>query len=324
MASPSSAAKHSLQVRRTFPVAREKMFAMWSQPEHLEQWMGRVDPRNVVKYHKFDFCVGGGHLFENRTADGIVFLNRGEYLGIKPPEKIEFTWAWQQLDATGKKLAELDGTVVTVECFARGSSTEVVLTHEQFTDPDMRDRHNVGWGLCFDRLSEHIADVQENPNASLRALDPKASLEIRRVFRAPRQKVYDAWTQLEHLQHWMCRDVPTHDVKYLELDVKTGGRYAIQVKTPEGVTYLGKGTFQEVKPPEKLVFTWGWMRSPEDPKEPLEKNETVVTVLLADRGTSTEMVFTHTHFVHAKELEDTQKGWGGCFDVLDQYFEKRK
>jgi uncharacterized protein YndB with AHSA1/START domain len=323
MASPSSAAKYSLQVRRTFPVAREKMFAMWSQPGHLEQWMGRVDPRNVVKYREFDFRVGGGHLFENRTADGIVFLNRGEYLEIKPPEKIRFTWGWEQFDAGGKKIDEVNGTVITVEFFDRGNSTEVVLTHEQFSEEAMRDRHNTGWNFCFDRLGEHIANMQTNPHAGL-GLDPRTSLEIRRVFAAPRQKVYDTWTQLEHLQHWMCRDVPTHDVKYLELDVRPGGRYTIQVKTPEGVTYLGKGTFREVKPPEKLVFTWGWARSQEDPKEPLEKNETLVTVLLVDHGASTEMVFTHTNFVHTRELEDTRKGWGGCFDVLGQYFEKRK
>lgn len=324
MASPSSAAKYSLQVRRTFPLAREKMFAMWSQPQHLEQWMGRVDPRNVVKYREFDFQFGGGHLFENRTADGIVFLNRGEYLEIKAPEKIRFTWAWEQFDPAGKKIGELDGTVLTVEFLDRGNSTEVLLTQEQFTDPAMRDRHNAGWNLCFDRLGEHIADIQKNPNASERGLDPKTSLEIRRVFSAPRQKMYDAWTRLEHLQHWMCRDVATHDVKYLELDVKPGGRYTIQVKTPEGITYLGKGTFREVKPPEKLVITWGWTQSPENEKAPLQKSETLVTVVLVDRGASTEMVFTHTTFVHVKDLEDTRKGWGGCFDVLERYLEGRK
>lgn len=83
MASPSPAAKYSLQVRRTFPVPREKMFAMWSQREHLEQWIGRVGPQNVVKFREFDFRVGGGHRFEYRTPDGIVFLSRGECLEIK-------------------------------------------------------------------------------------------------------------------------------------------------------------------------------------------------------------------------------------------------
>lgn len=217
----------------------------------------------------------------------------------------------------------MNGTILKVDFFDRGGSTEVVLTHEFFTDPAMRDRHNAGWNVCFDRLGEHLEEMRKNANSG-EGLDSDTILEIRRIVKAPRQRVYDAWTRLEHLHHWMCRDVPTHDVTYLELDVKPGGRYTIQVKTPEGVTYLGKGTFKEVKSPEKLVFTWGWTRSPEDPKEPLQKNETTVTVELVDRGTSTEMVFTHTNFVHAKELEDARKGWGGCFDVLEEYLKSRK
>src|SRR6202046_4487543 len=44
-----------------------------------------------------------------------------------------------------------------------------------------------------------------------------ATLQIRRTFAAPREKVFRAWTELEALDRWMCRDVPTHEVKYLEL-----------------------------------------------------------------------------------------------------------
>ncbi len=80
-----------------------------------------------------------------------------------------------------------------------------------------------------------------------------ATLQIRRTFTAPREKVFRAWTELEALDQWMCRDVPTHEVKYLELSVRTGGRYRIEVKDPAGETYLGQGVYREVKPPEKLV-----------------------------------------------------------------------
>jgi uncharacterized protein YndB with AHSA1/START domain len=48
-----------------------------------------------------------------------------------------------------------------------------------------------------------------------------ATLQVRRTLAAPREKVFRAWTELEALDHWMCRDVPTHEVKYLELNVRT-------------------------------------------------------------------------------------------------------
>jgi uncharacterized protein YndB with AHSA1/START domain len=125
--------------------------------------------------------------------------------------------------------------------------------------------------------------------------DPGFSLRIKRTFQAPREKVWAAWTERKVLEQWMCRDVPTHDPKYTGLDVRLGGRYAIEIKQPDGVIYRGSGTFREVKPPEKLVFTWAWTRTPESAKEPTEA-ETLVTVQLFERGNATEMVFTHEGF----------------------------
>jgi uncharacterized protein YndB with AHSA1/START domain len=138
-------------------------------------------------------------------------------------------------------------------------------------------------------------------------------LEIRRTFAAPREKVFAAWTKREELEKWMCKDVPEHNPKYSELDLRPGGRYVIEIPMPkEGFTYRGHGTFREVKPPEKLVFTWAW--EPED----MEDSESLVTVQLIDRGNSTEMIFTQENFTTAKVRDSHKKGWDGCFDALDK------
>jgi uncharacterized protein YndB with AHSA1/START domain len=152
-------------------------------------------------------------------------------------------------------------------------------------------------------------------------LDPETSLQIRRMFTAPREKVFRAWTERAGLEKWMCRDVPTHDPKYLELDVRPGGRYVIEIKMPEGFVYRGQGVFREVKPPEKLVFTWAWTRSPENKSEPEQTKDSLVTVELFQRGTFSEMVFTHEQFESAKIRDDHKKGWDGCFDVLAKALE---
>jgi uncharacterized protein YndB with AHSA1/START domain len=147
-------------------------------------------------------------------------------------------------------------------------------------------------------------------------LDPETSLQIRRIFMAPREKVFRAWTERAGLEKWMCRDVPTQNPKYLELDVRPGGRYVIEITTPEGLAYHGQGIFREVKPPEKLVFTWAWTRSPEDKSDPIQKKESLVTVELFERGKFSEMVFTHEQFESAEVRDSHKKGWDGCFDVL--------
>jgi len=145
------------------------------------------------------------------------------------------------------------------------------------------------------------------------------SLEFRRVFQAPRERVWAAWTEREQLEEWMCKDDPTHHPKYVELDVRPGGHYVIEIPLPDG-KYVGQGTFREVRPPEKLVFTWSWKRFPEKPGEQLG-GESVVTVELFDRGASTEMLFTHTDIESAEIREGTRTGWQGCFAVLARMLE---
>jgi uncharacterized protein YndB with AHSA1/START domain len=150
----------------------------------------------------------------------------------------------------------------------------------------------------------------------------EAKLEIRRTFKAPRAKVVAAWTEREKLEIWMCRDVPTHEPKYTEFDLRPGGRYVIEIPLPkEGFRYRGHGVFREVKPPEKLVFTWAWEKVPPDrgKSEELQDTESLVTVELFERGKLTEMVFTHEGFTTAKMRDEHKKGWDGCFEKLAEH-----
>ena len=89
------------------------------------------------------------------------------------------------------------------------------------------------------------------------------------------------------------------------------------------MVYRGSGTFREVKPPEKLVFTWVWTRQSESAKEPMQATDTLVTVQLFARGNATEMVFTHEGFDSDRERESHNKGWTGCFEKLAEYLKAR-
>lgn len=142
-------------------------------------------------------------------------------------------------------------------------------------------------------------------------------LELRRTFASPREKVFAAWTERQQLEQWMCKDVPTHSVRYRELDVRTGGRYSMEVSDQaSGDFYVGQGAFREVKPPEKLVFTWGWTkRQPDGTQLPVD-SETQVTVEFFPRGKSTEVVLTHEFFRTAQSRDEHARGWTGCFDAL--------
>ena len=149
---------------------------------------------------------------------------------------------------------------------------------------------------------------------------PGFRLEVRRTFAAQREKVFAAWTQREQLERWMCKDIASHEVRYGELDVRAGGRYVMEVRdSATGDFYKGQGVYREVKPPEKLVFTWAWTKRQPDGRDGPLHPETQVTVEFFVRGASTEVVLTHEIFRTAKDRDEHNQGWTGCFEALAQF-----
>lgn len=123
-----------------------------------------------------------------------------------------------------------------------------------------------------------------------------------RTFDAPRELVFDCWTDPDHLQWWLGphrRPAPDPE---LIMDARPGGRFQLRVITDEaGTSHLSGGIFHEIVRPEKLVFSWGF---PAD-----DPNTTpLVTVRLDDLGSDrTEMIF-HLHL--PPELAEVDaEGW---------------
>ncbi len=77
-------------------------------------------------------------------------------------------------------------------------------------------------------------------------------LIITRTFDAPRDLVFKAWVDAEHLRKWWGPAGFTNPV--CELDVRPGGAIRIDMRGPDGVVYPMKGVFREIVEPERLVF----------------------------------------------------------------------
>ena len=136
----------------------------------------------------------------------------------------------------------------------------------------------------------------------------ETTLRLTRVFAAPREKVFRAWTSPEALTQWW--GPPGHGTASAEVDLRAGGRYRLGMrKLPDGAIFYLSGAYREVKAPERLVYTWRWEAEP-------EYGETVVTVEFRDRGTSTEVVLTHELFPTETLREQHGQGWSGCLDRL--------
>ena len=139
--------------------------------------------------------------------------------------------------------------------------------------------------------------------------DPDTSLTVRRTFAAARERVFRAWTDPAALRGWYC---PLElSVAAAEVDLRVGGAYRIAMQPPQGDPHVVVGTYREIAPPERLVFTWRW--------EGGAMEETLVTVEFHDLNGRTEVVLVHELFPAPETRDLHLEGWTSCLDHLATY-----
>ena len=134
------------------------------------------------------------------------------------------------------------------------------------------------------------------------------TLNLRWTFKASREKVFRAWTDPEELKKWWGPE--GYATPSAEVDLRVGGKYRLGMrKLPDGEIFYLTGIYREVRPPERLVYSWRWEAEP-------EYGETQVTVDFRQAGNSTEVVLTHEFFPTGKARDDHNRGWSSCLDRL--------
>jgi uncharacterized protein YndB with AHSA1/START domain len=146
----------------------------------------------------------------------------------------------------------------------------------------------------------------------------EGTVEIVRVFDAPRALVWQAWTDPKMLAQWFGPRGFSSRVP--ELDARVGGRLRVVMHGPDGSEYPMKGTFREVVAPERLVFSN--IAIDNEGKHLLEG---LTTVTFAEQGGKTTMTL-HTHAVGrvpiAKQmLAGMEVGWTQSIDKLGTLLE---
>jgi uncharacterized protein YndB with AHSA1/START domain len=158
--------------------------------------------------------------------------------------------------------------------------------------------------------------------------------EIARVFDAPRDKVWKAWTEAERLKQWW--GPAGFKVHTCKVDLRPGGIFHYGMKAPDGSDVWGKFTYKEIVAPKKLVFIVAFS----DPKGGVTRHpghlswplETQSTVLFEEQGSGkTRVSVQWTPAETSTEAErktfdegrDSMKqGWGGTMDQFAAYLKK--
>jgi uncharacterized protein YndB with AHSA1/START domain len=139
----------------------------------------------------------------------------------------------------------------------------------------------------------------------------ETSLTIRRVFDAPRERVWSAWTDPDEIEQWLRPE--GFSVDFAEGDVRPGGAWRSGMRSPDGDAYVVGGEYHEVVEPERLVFTHAW----EDEGE--QDHETLVTVILATDGERTELTFRQEGLTSVESRDSHEEGWNGVLENLSDH-----
>ena len=130
-------------------------------------------------------------------------------------------------------------------------------------------------------------------------------LEVRRVIRADREAVFDAWVDEDVIRQWWSPE--NYDPGPVTTDVREGGSFELGLQPPEGDGFSATGTYRTVDRPARLEFTWTWSNAP---------LETVVTVEFNEVEGGTEVVLTHTGFPNAEARDQHREGWEACLERM--------
>jgi uncharacterized protein YndB with AHSA1/START domain len=145
----ATALQPELTVMRVIDAPRALVFKAWTQQEHAARWWGPQGFTTI--FCQMDVRPGGSYRSTMRSPAGSIHTRRGVYRNVTSPERLVFTFAWE--DEVGQPMHE---TLVTVTFEDLGTRTRLTLHQSFFESATRRDEHTTGWTSCLERFAEYM------------------------------------------------------------------------------------------------------------------------------------------------------------------------
>ncbi|MBI3542135.1 MAG: SRPBCC domain-containing protein [Deltaproteobacteria bacterium] len=240
-AKPNVADRAPLIIKRLFHAPRTQVFDAWTDPKHLARWWGPREFTNPVC--KLDARPGGAIDIHMRAPDGTLYPMKGEVREVKRPERFVFTGVVE--DERGNVVLENLNTVTLAE---KNGITTLTLTVKtlvatEAAAPKLAGMEE-GWTQSLERL---MATVTEKG---------KELISITRLFDAPPELVFQAWSTAESMRRWFAPNGCTIEIRKYEFRV--GGMLHHCIHNPVHGSCWIKGHFSDVDAPRLIAFDMGF------------------------------------------------------------------
>jgi uncharacterized protein YndB with AHSA1/START domain len=310
---------------RVFDAPRGLVWKAWTDPARVVKWWGPRGFTNTTE--NMEVKPGGVGRYVMRGPDGTDYPNRSKYKEVKEPERLVYKHG-------GAADTEPVNFQTTVTFDEEGAGRTRVTMRAIFPSERAREFVVKTYGAAeggkqhLARLGEHLASLAGDGGGD----EGGEAFLISRVFRAPVEAVYKAWTERDRLAKWFGPR-GTAIVKS-ELDLRTGGVYLYCMRGTDGKEMWGRWVFLEIATARRLVFTCSFsnekgdeMRAPWEENWPLRWRSEVMFEPHAGKGLGT-VVTVRWSTPDAAEVErrafdagreGMNRGWGGTFDRLDEY-----
>ncbi len=150
---------------------------------------------------------------------------------------------------------------------------------------------------------------------------PKNELIITRIFDAPRELVWKAWTDPEHVKRWW--GPKDYTAPSCNIDLREGGKYLYCMRSPEGQNYWSTGVYREIVEPERIVYTHSFADEKGNVVPATHYSmsvdfplETQVTVTFDLHEGKVKLTLRHPGIPSGLMLEMAQAGWNESLDKL--------
>jgi uncharacterized protein YndB with AHSA1/START domain len=303
----SDTSKRELVVARTFNAPRELVFQAWTDPRRVAHWWG---PRGfTTTTSEMTVSPGGTWRFVMHGPDGRDYPNRIIYREVVRPERLVYSH-----DGDDEKNPVQFEVTVTFE--DDGGKTRLTL-RSLFPTAEMRDMVVREYGAeeggkqTLERFGEYLSTISAEKNS------PVKEVAFTRVLNAPRELVFQAWTDPRHLAKWWGPHHFTNPV--CEADARPGGRILIHMQGPDGTVHPMTGEYREIDEPKKVVF---FSAVPNDKGGALFEVLTTVTLTEAEGGKTRLDLLARVLYAQPEAfpaLSGMEEGWKQTLERLETH-----